>query len=154
MEAQSNVGQSMPFHHKWLFILSSQEGVTHRGVNYEWFWLNAAAAYAWLDLNGLQSDTVGCSAQRVPAVRNRPPFSLISSDAQTACTKTQTHTTAQRLHFKMSINICICVHFLQKTHHIVCSTVLWIIICHSQSYGRYNHISSYYQLCISKFCEY
>lgn len=46
MEAQSNVGQSMLFHHKWLFILSSQEGVTHRGVNYECVWLNAAATYA------------------------------------------------------------------------------------------------------------
>lgn len=96
MAAQSNVGQSMLFHHKWRFY-SIFTGRSHTQRCELWMILIKCSCsaykcvFAWLDLNGLQSDTVGCSVRRVPAVRNTWPFSLISSDAQTVPTKTQTH---------------------------------------------------------------
>lgn len=139
MATQNNVGQSMLFHHNWHFY-SIFTGRSHTQRCELWMILIKCSCspcervFVCLDLNGLPSDTVGCSVQSVPAVRNTRPFSLISSDTQTAPTKTQMHTyaTANCLHLKMSINICVCMHSLilwkEKTHHIICTTVLWMII--------------------------
>lgn len=154
MAAQSNVGQSMAFHHKWRFYSI----FTGRGAQRCELWMilikcscsECVCVFAWLDLNGLLSDTVRCSVWKFPAVRNTPAFSLISSN-----TNTHTHTNGnpqQRL--KMAANGCICILSESRKH-----TMLFVALCCDLSYavtilGKCGHVYRPLSVLLPKFYKY
>lgn len=154
-----------------VFTLSSQEGVTHRGVNYEWFWLNAAAVHTsvcfcvtWFEWFAKWYCRMQCakgsSCEKYMAIFSYQLRRTYSAYKDTN-TRAYAYTTTNCLHLKMSINIYVCIHSLilwkWKTHHIICSTVLWIIICSHNLMSDMDTFQAFFclaSLCISKSYEY